>query len=241
MINALIIDDELTCRESLKNIVHTYITDVTIVDMANSIDTAYEKILLLKPDLIFLDVIMPPLDGFVLLNRFKKVNFEVIFTTAHNQYAIQAIKHSAIDYLLKPVKIQELVDAVERIMDKIAKRNQHTQPIRIAVSTRESMVFMEPSQIIHAESEKGHKTVFYLKNNKQVIANKDLSDYEQTLGEAGFFRPHRSHIINWLEVKEYVSDRYGGCVVMTDGKIVPITAKKRDEFLSLFKYATAAR
>ena len=235
MIKAIIVDDELSCRESLKNIVHSYISDVNIIDTASSVDAAYEKILLLKPDLVFLDILMPPADGFVLLNKFKNRNFEVIFTTAHNQYALQAIKHSALDYILKPVNVMELVDAVEKVKDKFLQRTQHQQPVRISVPTKESLVFLEPSLIIHAESELGHKTAFYLKNNKRIVANRDLVDYEQVLIQVGFFRSHRSHIINWLEVKEYVSDRNGGCVIMTDGKLVPIAAKKKDEFLGLFK------
>lgn len=234
MIKTLIVDDERHCRESLRNILQTYCEDVDVIDVADSVDSAYEKIITLKPELVFLDIVMPPTDGFALLNKFKSTDFEVVFTTAHDQFALQAIKHSALDYVLKPVNISEIVNAVEKVKNRMATQLK-SQPVqRIALATKESIMFMEPSLIVHLESGLGHKTVFYLKNNKQITVNKDLSDYESILKPFRFFRPHRSHIINCLEVREYVPDRSGGCAIMTDGKIVPVAPKRKEEFLSIF-------
>jgi two-component system LytT family response regulator len=236
IIRALIVDDEQSCRDSLRNILQNYCEEVEITDTSDSVEDAYAKILLTKPDVVFLDIMMPPSDGFALLNKFKSADFEVVFTTAYDEFAIQAIKHSAMDYILKPVNVSEIVNAVARIKEKKSARQQQKQPIqRIALPTKESIQFIEPSLIIHAESEAGHKTIFYLKNGKQMLINKDLAEYEALLLPYGFFRPHRSHIINCLEVKEYVPDRSGGCAIMTDGKIVPVGLKRKDEFLALFK------
>lgn len=235
IIRALIVDDEQSCRDSLRNILQNYCDEVEIIGMPDSVEAAYENILQSKPDVVFLDIMMPPADGFALLNKFKSVDFEVVFTTAYDEFAIQAIKHSALDYILKPVNVSEIVNAITRIKDKKSAEQKKNPIERIALPSRESIQFIEPSMIIRAESEAGHKTMFYLKNGKQLLINRDLAEYETLLLPYRFFRPHRSHIINCLEVKEYVPDRSGGCAIMADGKIVPVGLKKRDEFLELFK------
>jgi len=229
---ALIVDDEESSRETLKIFLEEYCPDIDIVGAAENIEDAYNLIIVKKPDLVFLDVSMPPSDGFELLRKFQKFSFEVIFITAFSQYAIQAIRFSATDYLLKPIDPAELVAAVNRVREK--KRNLKTQekPDKIVLYSEKSYFFVDPDLIVYLEVQ-SRKISIFLKEDKKYEVSKSIQEMEGALAN-NFFRCHKSFIININEIKEYVPDKHGGCVIMTNNKIVPIAERRKDAFLNAF-------
>lgn len=251
MIKAVIIDDEKACRESLKSLLLECCHNVEICGMANSVESGYKLITETKPQLVFLDIMMPPDDGFTLLKMFRKLDFEVVFTTAYSQYAIQAIKMSALDYLLKPVGVEDLIATVKKVEEKENQvhhsfNNKHStqeKPVRknnsgrLVIQGQESYVFVDPHDIVRAEASSGHKTLIKLKNNREIIACKDLGDFEEVFEPYGYQRVHRSHIINCREITKYFAEKGGGSVLMSDGKLVPVSTRKKDEFLKNFGVA----
>ena len=233
MIRTLIVDDEESCRELLRIFIDENCKDVDIVGMAESIDEAYEQITLKKPDLVFLDISMPPSDGFELLKRFKEIPFQFVFTTAHNQYILNAIRVSAADYLLKPVNPVELIQAVNTVKKKIEAGRIHKIPHKIVFNTKDALLFVQPLDIIRIEMLDRNVNII-LKSNKTVEIVGSLNEIEEQLKNYAFMRSHRSHIINLNEIMEYVPDRHGGCVVMSDKKLVPVAERRREEFLRIF-------
>jgi two-component system LytT family response regulator len=234
MIKTLIVDDETSCREALKNLIKRYTTEVEIIGSTNSIDSAYDIINEKNPDLVFLDVSMPPTDGFELLKKFKTFPAEVIFTTAFNQYALQAIKVSAIDYLMKPIDSDELVAAIDKVKKKLQLSQGGKGFEKIMVPADRSIMFIAPKDIIRIEAN-DKKLVFILKGGKTMDVYKNLTEYENTLAGYGFFRAHRAHLINVAEIKEYIPDRNGGFAIMNDNKHIPIASRRREEFMSIFR------
>ena len=233
-VKALIVDDEKYGRENLSLILKEYLPNVTEIGQADSMNSAYDAIINLKPDLVFLDIIMPPYDGFTLLRKFDTITFEIIFITAFNEYAIDAIRHSAIDYILKPIDIDVLKDAVGRAERKIFGANRvRTLSKKLVLNTREGYLFLEPSNIIRAQVDEENKVVLSLKDGKTVQLNKNLNEVEELLLPFAFFRSHRGHIINLTEIVKYVPDRKGGCVIMSDKALVPIATRRTDEFMNM--------
>lgn len=248
MIKTVIIDDEKACRESIKSLLLECCDDVEICGMADSVESGYKLITETKPHLVFLDIMMPPDDGFTLLKMFPKLDFEVVFTTAYSQYAIQAIKMSALDYLLKPVSVDDLKATVQKVREKHnhnSANNYSTKdkPVRknnsgrLVIQGLESYVFVDPNDIVRAEASTGHKTLIKLKNNREIIACKDLGDFEEVFEPYGYQRVHRSHIINCREITKYFAEKGGGSVLMSDGKLVPVSTRKKEEFLKNFGVA----
>lgn len=232
-IRAIIIDDEKIPRENLKDMITRFCKGITIVAEADGVDTGYAAIAKYQPQIVFLDVQMPPYDGFHLLSMFGTLPFEVVFTTAFDQYALQAFKVSALDYLLKPVTVSDLRTVVEKF-EKKAGVNGYTHPgeNKIVVTTKDSFLFIEPAHVVRLETEPGHKTKIILNNGRQpMIVTKELGHYETILKNHTFFRTHRSHIVNLNQIIEYVPDKTGGCVVMQDGAMVPVSANLKDAFL----------
>ena len=238
---AIIIDDEPDARENLQNLLNKYCDQVDVIDTADSSTTGIEKIKKHNPDLIFLDIQMPNGGGLELLETIDPINFEVVFVTAFDEYAIKAIKFSALDYILKPVDIEELKTAVSnaeaRINDKqsderirLFLENQRTQPKKIALSTFEGMVFVAIEEIIRCEASDSY-TKFILKNEDPIMISGSLKEYESMLSDANFFRVHQSHLINMDYVKKYVKGS-GGHVVMIDDSHIGIARSKKQDFLN---------
>lgn len=238
MIRAIIVDDEVSCRETLSIFLKEYCTDVQIVASVESIDEAYEQIILKKPDLVFLDISMPPSNGFELLKKFRQIHFEFIFTTAYNEYAIQAIRVSAADYLLKPIDPVELVASIENIKIKLGNNRKAARPGKIIIHTDKGILFASSSDIIRIEA-LGRKVVFMMKDGKHIEVSATLSEVEGLLYGYNFMRSHRSHIINLDEILEYIPDKYGGCVIMKDKKMVPIADRRKDDFNDLMESLSA--
>jgi two-component system LytT family response regulator len=244
MHKAIIVEDELHSREFLKNIVTTYCPELTLVALASSVTEGAAAITEHNPDIIFLDIEMQTGTGFDLLKLFPNPGFDVIFTTAYDHYAIQAIKFSAIDYLLKPIEIEELQNAVKKITDKKTKGNDQQLALQmllknlqapkkgdqsITLATSDGLEFVPLNNIIRIEAS-GPYSYFFLKNNKKIMVSRHLKEYEMLLSDYGFFRAHNSHIININEVKRMVKTD-GGYAVMSDDSKIGLSPKKKDDFM----------
>lgn len=242
-IKGLIIDDESKSRALLKGLCEQYCENLTIGGMAASVSEAIEKINVCPPDLVFLDIQMPVQNGFALLEHFDQdIPFEVIFTTAYDQYAIKAFHYAAIDYLLKPISIDELVSAVNRVKTRIGTQQKPThlkefkQQLankifdKIALTTAEGFTFVNLSEIIRCEAE-GNYTKIYIADGTTHLITKTLKHYEEILSERNFFRTHKSHLINLEYVRRFVKGRQGG-IEMVDGSTVEVSFRKKDALLS---------
>lgn len=240
MTSAIIVDDELAGRESLSILLNEYLPDVHVLAKAESVKTAIEQIKTLKPDIVFLDVEMPEKDGFSLISETNPADFEVIFTTAHPEYAIKAIKASAIDYLLKPIDHTELSDAVKKVELKKGLGNKKletfmshiggpkSQP-QLAISTLEGLIFIKLSNIIYCRGD-GAYTFFILKTGERIIASKNLKEFENLLCDGDFFRTHKSYIVNLAEIKKFIKN--DGCyALMSNGHKVDVSKRRKEGFI----------
>lgn len=245
MISCLIVDDEIKARETLAEILKLYCSDVNLVGEAHNISTAHEMILKLKPDLVLLDIKMSDGSGFDLLNMFKKIDFKVIFITAHEEYAIKAFRFSALDYLLKPIDPTDLVNAVQKvtahkednginIQFQAFKENFNNaeliQDKRIVLKTTENIYVIYLRDVIRCQSEKNY-TYFYFTNRERIIVSKTLKEFEDLLTEFNFMRIHRSHLINLKYIDRFEKSD-GGLVIMTDGSKVEVSHRKKELLLN---------
>ncbi len=246
-IKVIIVEDEKNSREGLKNLLNEFCPEADVVGMASSVNEGLELIRRVNPDLVLLDIEMQTATGFDLLEQIEHITFDVVFTTAYEQYAIKAIKFSALDYLLKPIDVNELKAAIEKVVLKRSRGNENEQvklllknlklenpkTHKITLSTSEGLVFIPVNDIIRCEAQ-GAYTTFFLKADKKILVSKNLKEYELLLGDHGFFRVHNSHLINLAEVERYVKSD-GGYVVMKDGSQSAISHTRKDEFLELMR------
>lgn len=246
MIRAVLVDDEPNNINTLQQLLIRYCPQVEIVGTADSAKTGREVITATLPDLVFLDIEMPYGNAFDLLNALSPIQFEVIFVTAFDNYALNAIKYSALDYLLKPVNIRELQEAVRKATDKVHTQNMHkhidtllynlNQPQntyqRLALPTTDGLLFINTVDCMRFEA-KANYTIIHLKNKSAVNTNKTLGEFEEILNKKQFSRIHRSHLVNHLFVKKYHRGR-GGYIEMEDGTTIEVSIRKKDEFLSKF-------
>ncbi|MEP7144756.1 MAG: LytTR family DNA-binding domain-containing protein [Ferruginibacter sp.] len=243
MLTAIIIDDETNSRNALRQKLGNHCTGVTIIAECENGEEGIKNIEEKKPDIVFLDVEMPRMNGFTMLQQLKNKNFEVIFITAYDHYAIKAIKFSALDYLVKPVEVEELKTAVEKVTQK---RNQpavnnrvelllqnfleeKTAHQRIAISSMEGLLFIATDEIIYLEANSNY-TSFFLTGHRKIIATKTLKDFEELLPASVFIRIHHSYIINKNQVEKYIKGE-GGQVVMKNGVTLDVARRKKEEFL----------
>jgi len=224
-----------------------YCTNVLVQAEASGVRTGIEAIRKHKPDVIFLDIQMPDGSGFRLLEEFGEVDFEIIFTTAFDQYAIKAIKYSALDYLLKPIVPQELIVAVEKVeARKIAKNANLNKNIdvlldnlraspkespKIILSTAEKIHVIKIDDIIRCESDNYYTNFFFSDGNKLLIS-KTLKENESVLKEHNFIRPHKSHLVNAKYIKGYMKHD-GGYIVMSDDSKIPVSRRKKESMIEI--------
>lgn len=246
MIRAVLIDDEPKNNRILKLMLEEFCPDVKIEGQADNAAVGAQLVQEVKPDLVFLDIEMPYGSGFDLLDQLKPIHFEVIFITAFNDYSLKAIKYSALDYLLKPVNIDELIAAVAKAVQKVAARNinerieallynlQKPQQAvqKLALPSKEGYVFVLLSDIMRCES-KGGYTTFYIKGMDKVLSSKSIKEYEPLLPDDLFFRIHNSHIVNLNCVKKYHRGR-GGYLEMEDGTMIEVATRRKDELMARF-------
>jgi two-component system, LytTR family, response regulator len=247
MIHAVIIDDEAKGRLALREKIATYCPQIKIIAEAGNGQEALLLIQHHKPQLIFLDIEMPRMNGFEMLNELPEKDFHVIFTTAYDQYAIKAIKYSAFDYLLKPVDIDELKFAVDKLdakensetkkqVELLQQNMQHPkkQLHKLAIPTLEGLLFYEINDIIHLEANSNY-TNLHLADKTKVTASKTLKEFEELLPEDIFFRIHHSHLINLNYIKRYIKGD-GGQIELQNGVYVDVARRKKDEFLKAIGY-----
>ncbi len=241
-LKTIVIDDEIDAVNFIRSIIKEYCPLLEVEDVAHSANEGEKKINEHKPDLVFLDVEMPHGSGFDLLCRFPEKTFDVIFITAFNHYAIKAIKFSAVDYILKPININEFIAAVEKVIEK---RKQHVSkedsfqtllenvrsamPGKLAIPTSDGMEYLNTKEIIRIEADRSYSW-FYLINNKKILVSRNLKEYQELLTDRNFFRSHNSHLINLEHVKKFIRHE-GGAIELDDGSQVPISRGKRDLFL----------
>jgi len=243
-IKSIIVDDESKSRNNLKQLLSEYCPAVEVIAEADSAANALILIAELQPDLLFLDIEMGELSGFDLLKLLNgKQTFELIFVTAYDNYGIQAVKACAIDYLLKPINILELSNAVdqaikqigpkrenERLKELVANIDRKDDEQKIAVPLADKIEFIAVSKIVRLEAE-GNYTHFYLDGQKHYLVCKTLKEYQELLESHQFIRSHQSHLINYRKISAYVKTD-GGYIAMEDGSRVPISRQKREEVLA---------
>jgi two-component system LytT family response regulator len=244
---ALIVDDEILVAKNLELLLKRYCSDVSIEGIVHSIKDAERMIREERPDVVFLDVEMPNGNGFDLLKKFDQINFGVIFVTAFDHYAIKAIKYSAIDYLLKPIDINELVAAVQKAESQMKSKSVNqglnlllqnlSQPTsrmqKLSLPTMDGMIFVNIDEILYCKSD-GNYTSFYLANGQTPMVTRQIGTYEDILPEPLFCRIHRQYIVNVNKVSKYIKGR-GGFVVMSDGKVIDVSVRKKEDFLNAYK------
>ena len=246
MIKAILVDDELHGLQTLSILLAEYCPEVEVVEKCPSAKKALTAIEKFKPDLVFLDIEMPVMNGFELLEQFDSIPFSVIFTTSYDQYAIKAIRFSALDYLLKPVDPKELIVAVHRInrqknnptneqLQMLMSQLQHKESklTKIAVPTSDGFELIPADQIVRCEAVDNY-THLFLKNKIRIIASRTLKEMEEQFSEFTYFlRVHHSYIVNLNEVIKYVRGD-GGYLVMTDGTTVNVSRSRKDALLKYF-------
>ncbi|NIR48127.1 response regulator transcription factor [candidate division KSB1 bacterium] len=256
MLRTVIIDDEEKSRKLLRNLLNSYCTDVEVLALADSVPAGVQAIRRFKPDLVFLDIVMPNEDGFELLDQIEDITCEIIFTTAYDRYAIRAIRACALDYLLKPIDVEELQAAVDRARTKALEATDHEtvdhrlnmfiensrltdkQSQKIGLPTLNGIKFYPINKIFCCKAEGNYTTIHFEGREKLELVSKTLKDFEELLVEYNFIRTHRSYLINLNHLKEYrrintstAADGEGGCVVMGNNMKVPVSRDKRKVLL----------
>ena len=244
MLTAIIIDDEENGRIALKQKLKDYCPTVKVIAEAENGLEGMEMIQQFQPQLVFLDIEMPGMDGFEMLINIPDKKFHLVFTTAYDQYAIKAIKYAAFDYLLKPIDIDELKETIERLeyapvpdvtIKKLETLEQNllTKPFlnKIAVPTQEGLLFFDINHIIRLEAQSNY-TLIYFDDQPKMMASRTLKEFEEILPADTFFRRHNSHIINLLFIKKYIRGD-GGQVEMKNGDHILVSRRKKDEFLKI--------
>ncbi len=239
---AIIVDDEARSRRTLKTLCEEYCTDLAIIGMADSVKEARILVEKFKPDLVFLDIEMPIESGFALLkNKEETEVFEIIFTTAYDQYALEAFKFSAVDYLLKPIEIDELVLAVNKARSRIeldgsSQRFSYLKEMlakeeidKIALTTMDGYTFIEYDKIVRCEAQGNYTSVFF-DDGSFLLLTRTLKHYDEILTPKGFFRVHKSHLINLKYVRKFIKGKQGA-VEMIDGQLIEVSARKREALL----------
>lgn len=240
-LTTIIIDDELDSLELLQYKIREYCPELEVIAVTQSPEEGKFLIETLIPNVVFLDIEMPRMNGFRLLSELSPIQFEVIFTTAYSHYAVDAVRVSAFDYLTKPIAIQDLENCVNRLVAKcsgiIDFKNQpniaKSTKSRIVISTAESIEFLEISNILFLEASSNYTTII-LANNKKLVVAKSLGEYELMLTKYNFFRTHQSFLINLSQVIRFVRDD-GGSIFMSNGASIPISRRKKDDFIKHMK------
>jgi len=242
-LSVVIIEDEKHSLETLSRLLLDFCQDVKLLGSASNVEDAISLINKTKPDLVFLDIELHSGTGFDILQKLDSISFEVIFTTAYEQYAVRAIKFSSVDYLLKPIDLDELLEALSKVRNrkgdkayllqiKNLVKNLEIQDVnnkKICLSTHEGMEFVRVLDILYCKAN-GSYTLFTLKNQKDQLVSKNLKEFEILLQEYDFMRVHNSYLINLREVKKYIKSD-GGYIIMNNGDHVNLSQTKKDSFL----------
>ena len=237
-----LLDDEPNCTEVLQVLLDKYCPTVKITGIFNDPEAALEAIKRERPQLLFLDIEMPMLNGFELLRRCEPLDFKVIFTTAYDQYAVKAFKFNALDYLLKPIDKEELILAVKKAqqtaspnlvqLEAVQYLKNNPMPERIALPVGNELLLVEVADIQYFESDGSYVSVFQKGQNKPVVLSKSLREFEELLNNPGFFRAHNSYLVNLRHIKKIMRTD-GGEIVMDNGRSLPVARAKKAELMGL--------
>lgn len=244
MIKAIIIDDEKLVVDSIELIINEYCKDVLIIGKCTSYEEGIRLINQHKPDLLLLDIEMPFGTGFDLLEKFTVIDFEVIFITAYSQYALKAIKYSALDYILKPIDINELRSALKKVSEKknqsqnkkfdiLFENLKNKIPSKLAIPCSDGIDYININDIVKISADGRYSTV-HVVDKKPYFVTRNLGEFEELLAERQFFRIHNSYLINLDFVKKY-SRQDGGIVEMLDSSKLPVSRTKKNDFLDKMK------
>ena len=244
LLKAILVDDEVSSLQNLQQKIVEFCPGIKVVAAAQKPEEAIFLIRHHNPDVIFLDIEMPRMSGFRVLEELEDIGAEIIFTTAYNHYAIDAIRISAFDYLVKPISVEDLQNAVNRLVVQHDRQTQEklnvlrkslqegkSQEDRIAIPTSEGMEFINIKNIVRIESSSNYSKL-YLLNGQTILVTRLLKDFEEMLLPYRFYRVHHSHLINLTYIKKYIRGE-GGQVVMQNGDVIDVARRKKDEFLKL--------
>jgi two-component system LytT family response regulator len=247
-IKTILVDDEPRGLSALQRLLEFNCPEIEIIGLCSSADEAREKINQLKPDLVFLDIAMPEKNAFDLLSEIDPIKFEIIFVTAHDDFMLQAFRFSAVDYLLKPVESNLLVDAVHRAADRITDKSSDgaletllynlnqkggPQKMKMCITSIKGFQVVNLSDILYCEASSNY-TNFHFTNRSVICASKPIHEYEELLEDSHFIRIHKSCVINLEHVKEYLRGE-GGTVIMTNGQQLEVSRRKKEVFMTRMK------
>ncbi len=242
-IRTIIIDDEANARDAIKAILSYNFPEIEIVGEADGVFEGLKIIRELSPDLVFLDIRMGDGTGIDLLQRLNEINFSLIFLTAYDEYALKAFKYSATDYLIKPIDIDDLTSAIEKVRKNMNHLQIDIQALinslkstdsvekKIVLKTSDSIHLIKTSTIIRCEAS-GNYTQFFFEDRKSLMVSKPLKDFDETLSESTFFRSHQSHLVNTNKI-DHINKRDGFSVIMSDGSNIPVAIRKKDALMEL--------
>jgi two-component system, LytTR family, response regulator len=245
MLTALLIDDEKNSRESLRKKLESHCPQVKILDECSNGQEGLLALAQYQPDIVFLDIEMPHMNGFTMLQKLPKIEFELIFTTAYNHYAIQAIRFSALDYLVKPIDIQELISAIKRVEEKKNQQPNTNQldllmnylqlkksvPSKMAVSTASGLEIVDIETVVCFEAV-GNYTNIHFTTGSPLLSSKTLKEFEDLLPTETFFRIHNASLVNLSFIKKYDKSE-GSQVILSNGMVLDVARRRKDELLQL--------
>ena len=245
MLTALLIDDEKNSRESLRKKLENHCPQVKILEECSNGQEGLLALAQYQPDIVFLDIEMPHMNGFTMLQKLTKIEFELIFTTAYNHYAIQAIRFSALDYLVKPIDVQELIAAVKRVEEKKNRHSNTNQldllmnylqlkksvPSKMAVSTASGLEIVDIDTIVCFEAV-GNYTNIHFTTGSPLLSSKTLKEFEDLLPADTFFRIHNASLVNLSFIKKYDKSE-GSQVILSNGLVLDVARRRKDELLQL--------
>lgn len=240
MFKTVILDDDPFAREMLSDLLAKHSDRYVVTAFFDSVKSAVKSLPGLAPDLVFLDMELTDGKGFDILEKLGNIHFEVIVTTMHDSYMLQAIKHSALDYLLKPMNSKDLDEALNRFENKMTesktnlKTNSHPPVNKFTLPTSEGLLLLNISDIIRLESD-GSYTAFYTVDGKKFLTSRTLATYEAQLIPQSFFRIHHSHLVNLNHIIKYVKGE-GGYVIMSDNSSVDVSRRRKEDFLKALSY-----
>lgn len=236
----LIIEDKEYIRKGLQNLLQLLDTEITVLGECESVKEAVVVTNACKPELVFLDINLTDGTGFDFLEQTENLNFKVIFITAYEEHALRALKIGAVDYLLKPVDIDELQTALEKVAQlpikqqkqqvQITKQAWNNEDSKLILSLHDSFQVIDLNELLFCESDKGY-TTFYCSNNKKYLVSKTLKEFEERLCNADFIRPHQSYIVNLKFIDKYDKS---GVIHLKNGKKIPVSSRKKEQFLNTF-------
>jgi two-component system LytT family response regulator len=246
MLKCIIVDDEFKSRESLKALIEKFCEDIAVIELCQNGTEAIAAIRQVKPDIVFLDIQLQTETGFEILEKLDKIEFEIVFTTAYSEFAIKAFKFSAIDYLLKPIDINDLRTAIEKakkrivgnISERVAQLAQNLKGnlfrnSRLALPASDGLVFVSVDEILYCEAT-GNYTNIHMADNRKFVVSRTLKEYEDLLEDQDFFRIHNSYLINLNSIKKYIRGE-GGQVVLINDKALDVSKAKKKGFLDKIK------